>query len=90
MGKISRLNPLLEALKAPSNRIQKILIQKNSSSKKIEAIIFQAKTRGISCSFVSRQELDKMDPHHQGLVAFVAEKRMFSFDEILNAHILVL
>lgn len=85
MGKISRLNPLLEALKAPSSRIQKILIQKNSANKKVEDIIIQAKSRGVSCSFVSRQALDKLDPHHQGIVAFVSEKRMSSFDEIVTS-----
>jgi len=85
MGKISRLNALLEALKAPSTRIQKILIQKNSANKKIEDIIVQAKSRGIPCSFVSRQALERMDPHHQGMVAFVAEKKMSSFDEIVTS-----
>ncbi|MFC2166705.1 23S rRNA (guanosine(2251)-2'-O)-methyltransferase RlmB [Acidobacteriota bacterium] len=85
MGKISRLNPLLEALKAPSNRIQKILIQNKSANKKVEDIIIQAKSLGIPCSFVSRQALDKMDLHHQGIVAFVSEKRMSSFDEIMTS-----
>jgi len=85
MGKISRFNPILEALKAPSNRIQKIFIQKNSANKKVEDIIIQAKSRGIPCSFVTRQVLDKMDHHHQGMVAFVAEKRMSSFNEIVTS-----
>jgi len=85
MGKISRLNPLLEALKAPSSRIQKILFQNNYTNKKIEDIIIKARSIGIPCSSVSRHELDKMDPHHQGMVAFVAEKRMSSFDEIMTS-----
>lgn len=85
MGKISRLNPLFEALKSPSSRIQKIFIQKDSANKKVKDIIIQAKSRRIPCSFVSRQALDKMDPQHQGIVAFLAEKRMSSFDEIMTS-----
>lgn len=85
MGKISRLNPLFEALKSPSSRIQKIFIQKNSANKKVEDIIIQAKSRRVPCSFVSRQALDKLDPHHQGIVAFLAEKRMSSFDDIMTS-----
>lgn len=88
MGKISRLNPLLEALKAPSNRIQNILIQKNSANKKVEDIMRQAHSLGIPCSFVSRQALDKMDPYHQGLIAFVAERKLSSFDEIMTSAVI--
>jgi len=85
MGKISRLNPLLEALKTPSCRIQKIYFQKDSAKRKIKDIIVQAESRGIPCSFVSRQTLDKMDPHHQGIVADVAERKMSSFEEIVTS-----
>ncbi|MFC2160316.1 23S rRNA (guanosine(2251)-2'-O)-methyltransferase RlmB [Acidobacteriota bacterium] len=85
MGKINRLNPLLEALKAPSSRVQKILIQKDSANKKVKDVIILAKSRGIPFSFVSRHALDKMDPHNQGLVAYAAEKRMSSFDEIVTS-----
>jgi 23S rRNA (guanosine2251-2'-O)-methyltransferase len=85
MGKISRLNPILEALKSPTCRIQRILFQKNSAKNRVEDIIMRAASRGIPYSFVSRQVLDKMDPHHQGLVAYVAEKKMSSFEEIVNS-----
>ena len=85
MGKISRLNPLLEALKTPFPRIQKILFQKDSTKRKIGDIIIQAKSRGIPCSIVSKETLDKMDPHHQGLVAYVADKKMSSFKEIVTS-----
>jgi tRNA G18 (ribose-2'-O)-methylase SpoU len=84
MGKISRLNPLLEALKTPSCRIQKILFQKDSAKRKVGDIIIQAKSRGIPCSFVSKETLDKMDPHHQGMVATVAEKKIREWSPLLQ------
>lgn len=83
MEKISRLNPLREALKTPSCRVQKILIQKDSPKKKYEDILPLAKSRHVPLSFVSRQTLDRMAPHHQGIVAYVAEKQWSSFEEIV-------
>jgi len=83
MEKISRLNPLREALKVPSCRVQKILIQQDSSKKKFEDILLLAESRHIPLSFVSRQTLDRMAPHHQGIVAYVAEKQWSSFEEIV-------
>lgn len=85
MGKISRLNPLHEALKTPSCRIQRILFQQDSTKKKIQDIIVLAESRGIPYSFVSKKALDKRDPFHQGIIAYVAEKKLASFEEILSA-----
>ena len=87
MPKICRLNPLLEALKAASCRVQSILIQEDYRNKKIEEVISVAESRHIPYSFVSRQKLGKMDPHHQGAVAFVTEKQLTSLkDMIVPSH----
>jgi 23S rRNA (guanosine2251-2'-O)-methyltransferase len=83
MEKISRLNPLCEALKAPSCRVQKILIQKDSAKKKFEDVLLLAESRNVPFSFVSRRELDRIAMHHQGIVAYVAEKQRSSFEEIV-------
>ncbi len=85
MGKISRINPLIETLKTPSCRIQRILFQEDSVKKRIEDILIHAKSRGIPYSFVSRLKLDRLDPHHQGVVAYVDEKKMSSFEEIVTS-----
>ncbi len=85
MEKISRLNPLYEALKASSCRVQKILIQKDSPKKKFEDVLLQAESRNVPCSFVSRQVLDRIAVHHQGIVAYVAEKQWSSFEEIVES-----
>ncbi len=83
MEKISRLNPLREALKVPSCRVQKILIQKDSAKKKFEDVLLLAESRNVPFSFVSRQVLDRMAVHHQGIVAYVSEKQWSSFEEIV-------
>lgn len=85
MEKISRLNPLYEALKASSCRVKKILIQKDSPKKKFEDVLLQAESRNVPCSFVSRQVLDRIAVHHQGIVAYVAEKQWSSFEEIVES-----
>jgi 23S rRNA (guanosine2251-2'-O)-methyltransferase len=84
MPKICRLNPLYEALKAASCRVQNILIQKDFKNKKIEGLVALAEARHIPYSLVSRQDLDMLDPHHQGAVAFVGEKRMTSLQNMLD------
>jgi 23S rRNA (guanosine2251-2'-O)-methyltransferase len=85
MGIISRANPLLEALNAPSCRVYKLLIQKDAGREKIKEITAVAANRRIPYSLVSKKKLDGFDPHHQGAVAFVAEKKTVSLDEILSS-----
>lgn len=83
MERISRLNPLHEALKASSCRVQKILVQKDSRRARVEDIIILAKARHVPLSFVPRQKLSALDPHHQGIVAFVSEKKLSTIDDLL-------
>jgi 23S rRNA (guanosine2251-2'-O)-methyltransferase len=83
MDKISRLNPLLEALKSSPHRVNKILIQKERGPSKIGDIIQLAKLNNIPCVFVPRQKIDSLSPHHQGLVGFLSPKEFSSLEEIL-------
>jgi 23S rRNA (guanosine2251-2'-O)-methyltransferase len=85
MGIISRANPLLEALSAPSCRVYKLLIQKDAGREKIKEITAAAENRRIPYSLVSKKRLDGFDPHHQGAVAFVAEKKTVLLDEIISS-----
>jgi 23S rRNA (guanosine2251-2'-O)-methyltransferase len=84
-GIISRANPILEALNVPCCRVEKLLIQKDSRKEKIEEVLTAAGKRRIPCSFVSKKILDGIDRHHQGLVAFVAEKKTVSLVEIISS-----
>lgn len=85
MGIISRFNPLFEALKSPSCRVSQILIQEDAGSEKIDKITAAAIKRRISWSLVPKKTLDGISPHHQGLVAFVAEKKAVSMEEIISS-----
>lgn len=83
METINRANPILEALKVQSCRVQKVLIQEDAGGEKIREIAAAAKQRRIPCSFVSKKVLDGLSPHHQGAAAFVAKKRRSSLAEII-------
>jgi 23S rRNA (guanosine2251-2'-O)-methyltransferase len=85
MEKISRLNPLLEIVKACPNRVNKILIQKDKRQRKISEIIHLAKAKDIPVLFVPKQKLDRLDRNQQGVVALLAPKEFSSLDSVLSS-----
>jgi len=85
METISRLNPIVEALRATPQRVHKIFIQKEARHKKVSQIIRLAHEHHIPFLFVPRQKLDSIDRHHQGAVAFLSHKEFSSLDSILKA-----
>jgi 23S rRNA (guanosine2251-2'-O)-methyltransferase len=84
MDKVNRLNPIIEALRSPITRLQKIFIQKEKGPPKIAEIIHLARTRGIPYILVPRHSLDSMAPGHQGAVALMAAREYASIDDILS------
>ncbi len=83
MEKISRLNPLLEILKSAPERVNKIFIQKERGPHRIGEIIGEARAHGVPFSFVPKQRLDQLAPHHQGVLAEVAPKAFASLEDIV-------
>ena len=85
MERVSRLNPLLEILRAGSGRVQKVLIQNEKGHPKIFEITRLAKSRGIPLVTVPRRKLDLLAPGHQGVLALLTAKEYSSVDDILTA-----
>lgn len=85
MEKIARLNPLLEILRSSPERVNKIFIQQERGPRRIGDIIREAKARGIPYSFVPARQLDKLSPHHQGVVADLSPKAYASLEDLLTA-----
>jgi len=85
MDKISRVNPLCEALRVSPRRVQKLLIQKDSGHHGVGEIIRLAKSARVPFSFVPKATLDRVSPGHQGVTAFLAAKEFASLAEILAA-----
>jgi 23S rRNA (guanosine2251-2'-O)-methyltransferase len=85
MDRISRLNPLLEAVNSSPNRINKIFIQKDKRQSRISEIIHLAKANHIPFLFVPKQKLDRLASGHQGVVALVSPKEFSSLEDILSS-----
>ncbi|MGA2531833.1 MAG: 23S rRNA (guanosine(2251)-2'-O)-methyltransferase RlmB [Candidatus Aminicenantales bacterium] len=83
MEKISRLNPLLEVLKSSPERVSKIFIQKERGPHRIGEIIQEARARGVPFLFIPKQKLDKLAPHHQGVLAEISAKEFSSLEDVL-------
>ncbi|MFC2163697.1 23S rRNA (guanosine(2251)-2'-O)-methyltransferase RlmB [Acidobacteriota bacterium] len=85
MDRISRINPLLEILRSSPQRVNKILIQKDSNKQDIAEIVRLSKLSHISLQFVPKKRLDLLDKKHQGVVALVMPKAFVSVDSILES-----
>jgi 23S rRNA (guanosine2251-2'-O)-methyltransferase len=85
MDRISRINALLEVLRSSPRRINKILLQKEGGRKPVGEIVSLARTNHIPYLFVPKQALDKLAPHHQGVVALLSPKEFTPLADILAA-----
>lgn len=85
MIKIVRVNPLLEILKSSPSRVNKIFIQKGIQKRRVKEMIERAEDWNIPLRFVNKAKLNRMHPHHQGVVGHVTEKGFVSIDSIISA-----
>lgn len=81
--KISRLNPLLEVLKATPSRVSKIFVQREQGPHRLGEVLREARNGDVPFVFVPREKLDRMAVHHQGVVAFLAPKEYSSLEDLL-------
>ncbi len=79
-------NSVIEALSKNSNRVNKILISKNTSNDaKINEIITLAKQNGVVFSFVPKEKFqDFSHVPHQGVLAAVSPVEYMDFYEFLS------
>jgi 23S rRNA (guanosine2251-2'-O)-methyltransferase len=92
------VSPVLEALRANSRRIDKIVVASGAKEHRLRDIFAGAKQQHLLIDRVTREQLDRItgrDVNHQGVVAFIAAADYVDADEILdeldqNALVLVL
>jgi 23S rRNA (guanosine2251-2'-O)-methyltransferase len=75
----------LETIKQSPQRVNKLLIQRDSKKAKIAEIVEIASSKQIPFSLVPRKNLEKLDKNHQGVVAFLAPKPYASFESIVSS-----
>lgn len=81
------LLPVIEALRAETRRIDKVLISDSAREHRIADIIELCRSRSIACHRVPRETLAKhLDPaaNHQGVMAFTASAAYVETDEIFR------
>ncbi|MXV78173.1 23S rRNA (guanosine(2251)-2'-O)-methyltransferase RlmB [Candidatus Poribacteria bacterium] len=69
--KIVGRNPVMEALRSGAPQIEKILIAQGNENRRIREIIDAATWKGIPFQRSPRHLLDRQDPNHQGVIAFI-------------------
>lgn len=80
--------PVLEALRANANRIERIAVAEGSGERRLSDVLDLARRNGVRVDRVSRDALGKLaggDVNHQGIVAVAASGEYVSADEILDA-----
>jgi len=84
MIKVTRINALLEILRTSPRRIHKIILQKEGERRPVGEIVALAKAGHVPYLFVPRAALDKLAPHHQGVVAMLAPREFATLESILE------
>jgi len=79
-------NPVLELLRTEGRRVEEIAILAEWRGAALQELLTLARSRGVKVSYRTRDQLTAMagTPHHQGVVARVAEVSYASFGEVLS------
>jgi 23S rRNA (guanosine2251-2'-O)-methyltransferase len=78
-------NPVLELLRADSRRVEEVAILGEGRGPALHDLLTLARQRGVKISFRTRDQLTAIagTPHHQGVVARVAEAAYVELGELL-------
>ena len=82
------VSPVLEALRANSRRVEKIVVASGSKEHRLRDIFDIAKERHLLIDRIAREQLDRItgsEANHQGVAAFIAAADYVEADEILDS-----
>ena len=79
-------HPVLELLRGDARRIEEIAVLRDGRGPALQEIVGLAVSRGVKVSYRSRDQLTAAahTPHHQGVVARVAEAGYATLEELLS------
>jgi 23S rRNA (guanosine2251-2'-O)-methyltransferase len=79
-------NPVLEALRAAARSVEEVAILSEGRGPALQELLTLARSRQVKVSYRTRDQLTAMagTPHHQGVVARVAEAAYASLDDLLR------
>jgi 23S rRNA (guanosine2251-2'-O)-methyltransferase len=79
--------PVLEALRAETRRIEKIVVAEGAHEKRLAEILFLARQNGVPFQKTAKENFSKFaEPgaNHQGVIAFLAAADYYSTDKLLD------
>lgn len=78
-------NPVLELLRSDSRKVEEVAILAEGRGPQLQELLLLARQKGVKVSFRTRDQLTAMagSPHHQGVVARVAEARYLELEKLL-------
>ena len=79
-------HPVLELLRAASRRVEEIAILAEGRGPALQELLALARSRNVKVSYRTRDQLTAMagTPHHQGVVARVAEASYATLGDVLS------
>jgi len=86
MSVLHGINPVLEALKASPEKIERICVERGQKNARIQEIVDLARQSHVRISFEDRFWLDRkaQGERHQGVLCYAAEMATLSAEEILE------
>lgn len=84
MDRIIRINPLIEALRSSSRRVNKVFVLEEKGHARIGEVVREARARRVPLVFVPSRRLDQIAPGHQGVMAELSPKGYASVEDILG------
>jgi len=82
-------NPVLELLRADSRRVEEVAVLSEGRGPALQELLTLARQRGVKVSYRTRDQLSAIagTPHHQGVVARVAEAAYVGLGELLEVPV---
>jgi 23S rRNA (guanosine2251-2'-O)-methyltransferase len=79
-------NPVLEVLRSGTRQVQEIAILAQGRGPALQEVLAWARRRGVKVSYRTRDQLTAIagTPHHQGVVARVAERAYAALGDLLG------
>lgn len=77
-------NSVMEALQSGSRQIEKILIIQGSEHPRLRQIIDAAEQKGIPYQRCPKHYLDRLQPNHQGVIAYISGFRYTEMSTLLK------
>jgi 23S rRNA (guanosine2251-2'-O)-methyltransferase len=84
METLFRLNPVLEILHTHPQRVVKIFLVNQLTNSRLKQVFRLAREQDVPVALVPRKKLDKLHPHHQGVVAWLTPKPYADLAEVLE------